>query len=128
MAKIISVCISLSLLFVPGVYAQKIYKAEPITGIGATLYKLADGSIQIIGLISKSPAEYSGLSNGDFIVGVKSLPSSVAVDVSDLALADVVGLIRGPAGIPVEITFVRGNDQPAILSIVREVIEFDDRK
>lgn len=128
MRKIIGLCIWVSLLFAPSVYAQKIYKVEAITGIGVTLYKLPDGSIQIIGLISKSPAEYSGLAKGDFIVGVKSIPNSVAVDVRDLGLADVVALIRGPAGVPVEISFVRGNDQPTVLSIMRAVIEFDDGK
>ncbi len=71
-------------------------KTETIVGIGATLGKLADGSIQIIGLIPNSPAEHSGLAKDDFIIEVKSLPNSPVVDVRSLPLADVVALIRGP--------------------------------
>jgi C-terminal processing protease CtpA/Prc len=126
MRNLIGVCFLISSLFVSNVHAQEIYKTETIVGIGATLEKLADGSVQIIGLIPNSPAEHSGLVKGDLIMEVKSLPNSPVVDVRSLPLADVVALIRGPVGVPVEISFVRGNSEPAVLSIIRAVIEVDD--
>jgi C-terminal processing protease CtpA/Prc len=126
MRNLIGVCFLISSLFVSSVHAQETYKTETIVGIGATLEKLADGSVQIIGLIPNSPAEHSGLAKGDLIMEVKSLPNSPVVDVRSLPLADVVALIRGPVGVPVEISFVRGNSESAVLSIIRAVIEVDD--
>jgi C-terminal processing protease CtpA/Prc len=96
--------------------------------IGATLQKLEDGAVQIIGVIPRSPAEYSGLAKGDLIIEVKSLPDSPVYDVRSLPLPEVVALIRGPLGVPVEISFVRGDSQATVISIIREVIELDDRE
>lgn len=126
MRNLIGLCVFISSLFVSSVHAQETYKTETIVGIGATLEKLVDGSVQIIGLIPNSPAEHSGLAKGDFIIEVKSLPNSSVVDVRSLPLADVVALIRGPVGVPVEISFVRGGSEPTVLSITRAVIEIDD--
>jgi C-terminal processing protease CtpA/Prc len=126
MRKLIGLCFLVTSLLSLGAQAHEAYKTETITGIGATLEKLADGSIQINGLIPNSPAEHSGLAKGDFIIEVKSLPNSAVVDVRTLPLADVVALIRGPVGVPVELSFVRGNSLPTVISIIREVIEVDD--
>ncbi|MEN0059523.1 MAG: PDZ domain-containing protein [Bdellovibrio sp.] len=126
MRNLIGLFFLFSSLFISSVHAQEAYKTETIVGIGATLEKLEDGSIQIMGLIPNSPAEHSGLAKGDFIIEVKSLPNSQVVDVRNLPLVDVVALIRGPVGVPVEISFVRGNSEPTVLSIIRAVIEVDD--
>ncbi|MBL7544129.1 MAG: PDZ domain-containing protein [Bdellovibrionaceae bacterium] len=125
MRNLIGLCFLVSSLFVSSVHAQESYKTETIVGIGATLGKLADDSIQIIRLIPNSPAEHSGLAKDDFIIEVKSLPNSPVVDVRSLPLDDVAALIRGPAGVPVEISFVRGSSEPTVLSITRTVIEID---
>lgn len=126
MRNLIGVCFLISSLIVSTVQAQETFKTDTIVGIGAALEKLADGSVQIIGIVPNSPAEHSGLAKGDFIIEVKSLPNSPVVDVRSLPLADVVALISGPVGVPVEISFVRGNSEPTILSITRAVIEIDD--
>lgn len=126
MRNLIGLCFLAFSLFVSSVQAQATYKIETIVGIGVTLDKLADGSVQIIGLIPNSPAEHSGLAKGDLIMEVKSLPNGPIVGVRSLPIADVVALIRGPVGVPVEISFVRGNSEPALLSIIRAVIEIDD--
>ncbi len=63
---------------------------------------------------------------GDIIVAAKSLPTSAVVDVRSLSLPDIVALIRGQIGVPVEITYTRGQSGMTVLSIVREKFEVDD--
>lgn len=126
MKKIIGLCALAVTLFATSSQAQEIYKNETIVGIGATLEKLQDGSVQIKALIPDAPAERSGLIVGDLILEVKSLPDSAVVSVLNLSLADVVALIMGPVGVPVEILFKRNGDQQAIISIIREKFEVSD--
>jgi C-terminal processing protease CtpA/Prc len=120
MTKIIGLCLFAATLFTTVSYAQEIDKTETIIGIGATLEKLPDGTVEVDALVPKAPAEHSGLAVGDIILEVKSLPNSLVVDVRALSLPDIVELIRGPVGVPVEISFRRGNSGVTVLSIVRE--------
>ncbi len=122
MNKFIGVLLLAITLFASASNAQIFDKMETIVGIGVTLEKLADGTIQVIGLIPNAPAGRSGLAVGDFILQIKSLPTSSVVDVLKLSLADVVDLIRGPSGVPVEILLKRGNEEFAV-SILREKFE-----
>lgn len=126
MKIIIGLCFLAATLFATASHAQEVCKTETIVGIGATLEKLPDGTVQIDGFIPNAPAEHSGLAIGDLIVAVKSLPTSTAVDVRSLSLPDVVALIRGPIGVPVELAYMRGQSGPAVLSIVREQFHVDD--
>lgn len=126
MKKIIGLCFLAATLFATASHAQEVYKTETIVGIGATLEKLPDGTVQVDGFIPNTPAERSGLAVGDLIVAVKSLPTSTAVDVRSLSLPDVVALIRGPIGVPVEIAYMRGQSGPTVVSIVREKFDVDD--
>lgn len=126
MKNIIAIYLLAASLFTSASYAQNAYKTETIVGIGATLEKLPDGTIHVVSLIPNAPAENSGMASGDIIVAVKSLPDSVVVDVRSLDLADVVALIRGPVGVPVELTYTRGQSGLILLSIVREPFEVDD--
>lgn len=126
MTKFVGLCFLVASLFSSGAHAQEVYKTETIVGIGAVLEKLADGTVQVNNLIPNSPAERAGVTIGDIITEVKSQPNSTIADVRSLPLADVVALIRGPIGVPVELTFFRGSSEPIILSIVREKIEIDD--
>lgn len=126
MKNIIALCLFATSLFTAFSYAQDAYKTETIVGIGATLEKLQDGTVHVVSLIPNAPAEHAGLESGDIIVAVKSLPNSAVIDVRSLDLADVAGLIRGPVGVPVEITYTRGQSGLILLSIVREPFEVDD--
>lgn len=106
--------------------AQESYKVESIVGIGAVLEKLEDGTIRVNKLIPKAPAERSGLVVGDLILQVKSLPTTAAVSVINMALPDVVALIRGPVGVPVELLVKRGAIAEAVIPIVREKFEVSE--
>ena len=126
MKKFIGLCLLATTLFTTASHAQDVYKTETFVGIGATLEKLADGTLQVDAFIPNAPAEHSGLAVGDVILEVKSLPTSAVVDVRSLSLPDAVALIRGPAGVPVEISYMRGQVGPTVLSIVREKFDVDD--
>lgn len=128
MTKFIGLCIFAATLFTTASYAQEIDKTETIIGIGATLKKLADGTVQVDALILNAPAERSGLAVGDIILEVKSLPNSTVVDVRPLALPEVVALIRGPVKVPVELSLRRGDSGVMVLSIVREKFDVNDGK
>jgi C-terminal processing protease CtpA/Prc len=126
MKTIIGIFFLAATMFATSSHAQEIYKIESIVGIGATLEKLPDGTVQVDALIPNAPAEHSGLAVGDIIVEVKSLPTSAAVDVRRLSLHDIVALIRGQIGVPVEISYMRGQAGPTVLTIVREKFDIDD--
>lgn len=128
MKRFIGLFLLAATLFASASNAQEVYKTETIVGIGATLEKLVDGSVQVIGLIPNAPAEQSGLAVGDLILEVKSLPTSSVVSVLNLPLVDVVALIRGPIGVPVEILFRRGTGADTVVSIVREKFEVPDEE
>ncbi|MBL7671803.1 MAG: hypothetical protein JNM39_15050 [Bdellovibrionaceae bacterium] len=104
MKKIIGLFLLTTALFNSAAYAQESYLTQTIVGIGAILEKLPDGRVHVNTQIANAPAERTGLAVGDVIVA----------------------LIRGPVGMPAEISFVRGNSGPIVLSIVREKFEVDD--
>lgn len=108
------------------VLAHDMTKLETIVGIGATLNKLADGSIEVTGSIPGAPAERAGLGVGDLITAVQSAPTAPLIDTRALPLADVVGLIRGPEGSTVRLKIERGTDAPFTLTILREKFEIED--
>ncbi len=90
-------------------------------GIGATLSPLNrndNTGVEIINVFRGGPAATAGLKRGDIIVEVDG------INVEKMELGDVVGLIRGPGGTPVEIGVLRpSSDEPIIFSIVRDTIE-----
>ncbi|MEK6775070.1 MAG: hypothetical protein AABY64_14110 [Bdellovibrionota bacterium] len=126
MKKFIGLCVLSMTLFATASFSQEINKTETIVGIGATLEKLPDGSVQINHFVSGAPAERSGLMIKDLIYAVKALPDTAMVSVLSLPLNDVVSLIRGPVGVPVEIHFKRGDAPEAVVSIIREKFEISD--
>ena len=104
------------------------FKSVNIAGIGATLEKLSDGTLQVDALIPNAPAEQAGLQTGDIITEIKPLPASIAVDVRSISLAQAVSLIRGPIGTPVDVYYRRGQGGTTELSIVREQFQVDDEE
>ncbi len=105
---------------------------KPVGMVGAAL-KIENGAVLVSGTVPGSPAEAVGLKNGDRIAAVDG------VDVSSKALADVVGLIRGPFGSTVtlrlsderEISITRGETRMAVkddlskANIAREEKDFE---
>lgn len=128
MKNTISICLLIVTLFFSQAYAQQLTASETIAGIGATLQKVTDGRVEVVGLIPNAPAERAGLAIGDALIQVQSLPGSAAVDIRSLPLADIVAMIRGPAGIPVVVSYIRENSELTVLSILREEFEVSDEE
>ncbi len=126
MKKMIGLFLFATTLFTAGAYARENYKIESMVGIGATLEKLPDGTVQVDALIPKAPAERIGIAVGDIIHEVKSLPTNSFVDVRNFSFEDTVALIRGPIGVPVTLSITRGGSNLVEIAIVRETFEVDD--
>lgn len=108
-------------------FSQETQSVHSIVGIGATLSKLADGSVEISGLIPDAPAERAGLLIGDLIEEVQTEPQADWVETRTKTLEEVVALIRGPEGTPVTLGLRRGSLDPARLTILREKFEIEDK-
>ena len=78
--------------------------SSKITGIGVNIATVS-GKIQIINVMEGTPAQFSNLQNGDFIIGIDGK------DVNGLPLADIANLVRGPENSFVELTILRGKDK-----------------
>ena len=99
-------------------------------GIGAIVSNI-DGSNQILGMFSKSPAEKAGLQVGDIFLKVDDK------DVSNLKIDEVTTLIKGEEGTSVNIVISRNGEELSfdivresidIPSVVSEIIESDNSK
>lgn len=86
-----------------------------ITGIGVNVASNS-GKIQIINVIEGTPAQYSNLQVGDYILAIDNK------DVSGMPLADIVNLVRGKENTFVELTILRGEDK-FIKKIIRKEIK-----
>jgi carboxyl-terminal processing protease len=87
-------------------------------GIGAWIAEDEAGN-KVLDPMPDRPAEKAGILKGDVLLAVDSSPLDPALSVDD-----VVNLIRGPIGEPVDLT-VRRQDlaEPLVVSVVRERIE-----
>lgn len=128
MKSVFGFCVFLAVLTSTKSHASEVFKSVNIAGIGATLEKLSDGTLQVDALIPNAPAEQAGLQTGDIITEIKPLPASIAVDVRSISLAQAVFLIRGPIGTPVDVYYRRGQGGTTELSIVREQFQVDDEE
>lgn len=72
--------------------------------------------IQVISPIDDTPAYRAGIQAGDLIVKIGNKP------VRGMTLEDGVELMRGKAGTDIQITIVRKNKKPFVVSITREII------
>ncbi|MCB9228720.1 MAG: carboxy terminal-processing peptidase [Deltaproteobacteria bacterium] len=97
-----------------------------LEGIGALL-RSDDGVVTIENLVPGGAAQKGGLLKvGDKVVAVSRGGNSSPVDVIDMALKDVVQLIRGPGGTEVRLT-VRRDSREQVIPIIREKIQLKDR-
>ncbi len=90
--------------------------AGQFTGIGAEL-GVKDKQVVVVAPLTGSPAERAGLKAGDAIFKVDG------VDISALALPEIVNKIRGPKGTKVVLTIAhKGDSATTDVSIIRDVI------
>ncbi len=86
-------------------------------GIGVQI-EFQEGYVVVISPIAGTPGERAGILRGDRVLAVdgESMVGS--------SLNEVVGLMRGTPGSPVDITFERdGEEDPIDITVVREVIK-----
>jgi carboxyl-terminal processing protease len=77
----------------------------PVSGIGVTISKpTPDAPIEVVRVIPGTPAQRSGIKNGDKIVSVDG------VDVSNLQTDEVANKVKGPEGTPVTVGILRGGE------------------
>lgn len=84
-------------------------------GLGIVITK-KDDAIQVISPIDDTPAYRAGIQAGDLIVKIGNKL------VSDMTLEDGVGLMRGPPNTSIELTIVRENTEPFVITLTREII------
>jgi carboxyl-terminal processing protease len=99
-----------------------------LEGIGAQL-KFNDGYTVIDKLIPGGPADKNGqLKAGDRVVSVGQDEEGPVVDVAEMKLNDVVGLIRGKKGTTVRLGVVSESGESKTIKIVRAKIELKDQE
>ena len=100
-----------------------------LQGIGAEL-RMTDGYTVIDKLIPGGPADKSGqLKAGDRIMTVGQNDEGESVDVADMKLNDVVGLIRGHAGTVVRLGVLsEGGGALKVIKITRAKVELKDQE
>ena len=100
-----------------------------LEGIGAVLTQ-DDGYTVVREVVTGGAADRQGqLASGDRIVAVSQGPADDAVDVVDMALRDVVRLIRGKKGTPVTLSILREAETVSSLefTIVRDAIDLEEQ-
>ena len=86
-------------------------------GIGAEV-TMRNGQIMVVSPIPGTPAEEAGIRSGDIILEVNG------ESVDGLGVYDVVALIRGPRGTPVDLLILRRNaSSPTSITITRGVVQ-----
>lgn len=90
-------------------------------GIGAVLTphnRQTGEGVEILTVYKGRPADKAGLKRGDVFLEVDG------TDVRTMTPDDVADIVRGPKGVPVELTMLRpGQDEPLKFSVVRDTIE-----
>ena len=96
-----------------------------LEGIGARLLP-EDGFLKIDEIIPGSPSYRQGeLKAGDFILKVAQ-GSDEAVDIENMRQDDAIRLIRGKKGTEVRLTIKKADGQTKIISLIRDIIQFED--
>ena len=77
-------------------------------GIGVNVTYNEDGTVEVISVLPDSPAEKSGIREGDLIVGIEGK------SVSDIGYYQAIELIKGDVGTKVKLVIMRGDSQNEI--------------
>lgn len=91
-----------------------------IYGIGVNIYSNS-GRIEIFNVIPSTPADFSGLKQGDIIIAVDGK------DINGMNVSEVANLVRGPENSVVELTILR-DDKKNIKRIKRKEIKIKNVK
>lgn len=100
-----------------------------LTGIGAILQALDDGTTQIKGIVVGGPADKAGnLALDDKIIAVDSDASGEFIDITYMKINKVVELIRGDAGTDVRLKIIPSAEPTTTREIVikRDTVELKD--
>jgi carboxyl-terminal processing protease len=96
-----------------------------LEGIGATL-QTKDSYVRVTSLIPGGPAWRTGKIKVDDLITKVAQADKDAVDVTDMAINDVIKMIRGKKGTEVRLTLKKVDGSTAIVPIVRDVIEMEE--
>jgi carboxyl-terminal processing protease len=98
---------------------------QKVAGIGTALkMDEASGEVVVTFVLPHSPALKGGVQAGDRILHINDVPFA-----KDTKLADVIKLIRGPAGSPITVSIKRnGADQLLRIQLVRDVVQLPSVK
>lgn len=86
-------------------------------GIGIYVDIDESGYIKVVSPIEDTPAERAGLISGDLIIKVDDL------DVSEENFDQAIDIMKGKPGTDVNITVVRGEGEPFVVTVTREIIK-----
>ena len=75
------------------------------------------GVVKVIAPIDDTPAQKAGIKSGDYLTEIDG------ESIIGLTLTEAVDLMRGKPGEPINITVIRGEEDPLELTLVREVIK-----
>lgn len=86
-------------------------------GLGITV-GMRDGALTVISPIDDTPAYKAGVKAGDIILKIDDASTI------NMSLDEAVGLMRGKANTPIELTLVRkGESKPLTIKIIRDIIK-----
>ncbi len=106
--------------FVPADVAERMREDADgsVEGIGAFVIENDEGLFEIVRPIDGQPADLAGVRAGDVLIEVNG------ESVVDFSFDEVILMVRGPEGTPVDLTFVReGEAEPLEFTIVRTRFE-----
>jgi carboxyl-terminal processing protease len=87
-------------------------------GIGAQVSKPDAGALEVVRPIYGGPAHRAGLRSGDRLVAIGG------VETRDQKLEELVDLLKGPSGTPIQLKVLRrGWNEPRDFAVLRETIE-----
>lgn len=94
--------------------------AGALTGVGLQIAKDEQGAtIQVIAPVDGSPAAAAHLLPRDRILAIDGIPTR------DLTLDEAASYMRGPVGSAVTLTYVRNDQAPAEVTLVRAVVNLN---
>lgn len=91
--------------------------AEPRGGLGVSLGPGPDGAVAIQDVAPGGPADTAGVRAGDALVAVDG------VAVADLEGGDLLRAVGGAAGTAVDLTVLRDEEPPRVVTVTREAME-----